>query len=156
MRLLVAYLGEQKRAAWWNTNFLDETGVRFLESTFPRTARLATIRSASDAARSVHDRALGRASTYHLFRLPPGLEDQLENVIAHLDWPVTWLLVSTQEAAMERLKLLADSYIQAPEGPVQVGVESRILTPTSIKEVAAHYHSAFSNGICCFPYFAKD
>ena len=156
MRLLVGYLGEQTRAGWWNTSLLDGIGIRFLESTFPRTARLAALRSASDAACSVHDQALGRVNTYHLFRLPSGAEDHLENVIAHIDWSVTWPLVSSRETAMESLKILADTHIKAPEGPVQVGVQRRLLTSTAIKELAAHYHSAFTDGIRCFPYFGKD
>ena len=105
---------------------------------------------------SVHDQALGRANTYHLFRLPPGAEDHLEDVIAHIDWSVTWPLVSSRETAMESLKILADTHIKAPEGPVQVGVQRRLLTSTAIKELAAHYHSAFTDGIRCFPYFGKD
>jgi uncharacterized protein len=38
----------------------------------------------------------------------------------------------------------------------QVGVERRILTSTSIHELAAHYHSALHDGIRCFPYFAPE
>ena len=57
---------------------------------------------------------------------------------------------------MEALKRLADAVVKAPEGPVQVGVERRLLTSTSIHEIAAHYHSAFHDGIRCFPYFAPE
>jgi len=34
LRLLVGFLGQGKQCAWWNCNFLDATGVRFLETTF--------------------------------------------------------------------------------------------------------------------------
>ncbi len=54
------------------------------------------------------------------------------------------------------LKKLADAVIKAPAGPVQVGVERRIVTSTAIHELAAHYHSAFQEGIRCFPYFAPE
>jgi hypothetical protein len=49
---------------------------------------------------------------------------------------------------------LADTLVKAPEGPVQVGVESRIMTTTAVREVAAHYYSAFQDGIHCLPYFS--
>jgi hypothetical protein len=45
LRLLVGYLGQGKQAGWWDCNFLDATGIRFLETTFPRTARAAGLRS---------------------------------------------------------------------------------------------------------------
>jgi hypothetical protein len=57
---------------------------------------------------------------------------------------------------MDALKKLSDAVVKAPSGPVQVGVERKILTSTAIHEVAAHYHSAFDNGIRCFPYFAPE
>lgn len=38
LRLLVAYLGEKKQFAWWETSLLDATGRGFLERSFPRTA----------------------------------------------------------------------------------------------------------------------
>ena len=30
------------------------------------------------------------------------------------------------------------------------------MTPTAIHEMAGHYHSAFQDGIRCFPYFAPE
>jgi len=35
-------------------------------------------------------------------------------------------------------------------------VANRILTNTGIRELAAHYHSAFQDGIRCYPYFAPE
>lgn len=54
---------------------------------------------------------------------------------------------------MKELAMMAGHMIDAPEGPVQVGVEKKILTETSLKELAAHYHSAFSKEVRCYPYF---
>ena len=39
---------------------------------------------------------------------------------------------------------------------LQVGVEKKIVTNDSLKELAAHYHSAFHQGIRCYPYFASQ
>lgn len=156
LRLVVAYLGQANQAGWWDCNFLDATGLRFLETTFPRTARLAGLRSTTEAACSVHDKAIGRVGNYHLFRLPPAMEDHLEHVCEQMDWDEAISVINSPEKAMETLKILADCFVKAPEGPVQVGVARKIFTSTSIKEVAAHYLSAFQDGIRCYPYFAAE
>lgn len=156
LRLAVAYLGQANQAGWWDCNFLDTTGLRFLETTFPRTARLAGLRSTTEAACSVHDKAIGRVGNYHLFRLPPAMEDHLEHVCEQMDWGEAISVINSPEKAMEALKTLADCFVKAPEGPVQVGVARKIFTSTSIKEVAAHYLSAFQDGIRCYPYFAAE
>jgi hypothetical protein len=156
LRLVVGYLGQHKLSGWWDCDFLDATGLRFLETVFPRTFRAAALRSTTEAACLVHDKALGRVGNYHLFRLPPALEDRLEHVIEKMDWSETGKEMASRETAMEVLKKLADTVIKALAGPVQVGVERRILTPTAIHEIAAHYHSAFQDGIRCFPYFGPE
>lgn len=93
---------------------------------------------------------------YHLFRLPPALEDRLESCIDEIDWADVIKQIGSRDSAMDVLKGLADTVVKAPSGPVQVGVERRILTATAIHELAAHYHSAFQDGIRCFPYFAPE
>jgi hypothetical protein len=156
LRLAVGYLGQRKQSGWWDCDFLDATGIRFLETTFPRTAWAAALRSTTEAACIVHDQALGRVGNFHLFRLPPALEDQLEHALEKVDWLAARTQVESHTTAMDMLKRIADAVIKAPIGPVQVGTAQRILTPTSIQELAAHYHSAFQDGIRCFPYFAPE
>jgi hypothetical protein len=156
LRLVVGYLGERKQSGWWDCDLLDATGLRFLETVFPRTARAAALRSTAEAACIVHDKALGRVGNYHLFRLPPALEDRLEHCIDEVYWSESGKQVESRETAMEALIRLADAVVKAPSGPVQVGVERKILTTTAIRELAAHYHSAFQDGIRCFPYFAPE
>lgn len=156
LRLAVGYLGQHKQSGWWDCDFLDATGIRFLETTFPRTACAAALRSTTEAACIVHDQALGRVGNFHLFRLPPALEDQLERALEKIDWMAARKQVESHSTAMDVLKRIADAVIKAPIGPVQVGTTNRILTPTSIEELAAHYHSAFQDGIRCFPYFAPE
>lgn len=150
LRTVVGFLGSKKQFGWWDCLFLDETGLQFLATTFPRSAKTAALNATVETAERVHDRALGRIGCFHLFRLPVCLEDQIqslqEEIIAPLD----------KVSALEALGKLAGASIQAPEGPVQVGVEKRILTETSIAEMAAHYQSAFGQGIQCFPYFSAD
>lgn len=156
LRLIVAYLGQGNQFGWWDCSFLDATGLRFLETTFPRTARTAGLRSTTEAACTVHDKALGRVGNYHLFRLPPALEDRLEHDLERIELDEAFKHVASHTDAMTSLKLLADAVVKAPAGPVQVGVEHRILTTTAVRELAAHYYSAFNDGIHCFPYFAPE
>jgi hypothetical protein len=156
LRLLVGYLGQRKQSGWWDCEFLGPLGFRFLETVFPRTARTAALQSTSEAACTVHDRSLGRVGNYHLFRLPPALEDRLQQAIEELDWTAGAKQIESPETAMETLQRLADAVVKAPEGPVQIGVERRILTSTAIHELAAHYYSAFHDGVRCFPYFAPE
>jgi hypothetical protein len=156
LRLAVGFLGQKGQGGWWGCNFLDSTGLRFLEMTFPRTAHLAALRSTTEAACITHDKALGRVGNFHLFRLPPAMEDQLEHISETLDWPEQFKLLESSDTALLFLKTTADALIHAPEGPVQVGVERRILTSTSVQEFAAHYHSAFADGKHCYPYFGPD
>jgi hypothetical protein len=156
LRLLVGFLGEKRQANWWDCGFLDPTGRRFLETTFPRTFAFASIRSTSEAARLVHDSRIGRVGVFHLFRLPVDVEDQVEAHISEPAYEYVGKVTSSQDAALDELIPLLESEIAAPEGPVQIGIPKRILTRTAISELAAHYHSAFKQGLQCFPYFAPD
>ena len=84
------------------------------------------------------------------------MEDQLEHFFETVDWNEVYSSIESRDSSLSNLQQIADAFIKAPEGPVQVGVENRILTPTSVKEIAAHYSSAFQDGIQCFPYFAQN
>jgi hypothetical protein len=156
LRLIIGFLGQAKQSGWWDCNFLDSTGIRFLETTFPRTARQAALRSTTDAACSVHDKALGRVGSYHLFRLPPALEDLVEHAYERVNWAESFNQIESRDSALKGLGAIADALIKAPAGPVQVGVEKGILTTTAIRELAAHYHSAFQDQVRCYPYFAAE
>ena len=154
LRLLVGFLGQKRHCRWWDCDFLDPVGIRFLEATFPRTARKAALRSTNEAAARIHDQALGRIGSYHLFRLPPQAEVVLEGVIEDFDWDKASPAIAGRDTALAELQRLSGTLIKAPQGPVRIGIEDRILTTSSVSELAAHYHSAFQQGIQSFPYFA--
>ena len=156
LRLAVGYLGQRKQSSWWDCDLLDQTGIRFLQTTFPRTAIAAGYRATTEAACRTHDQSLGRMGRYHLFRLPPEIEDQVELCAGRMNWETLLLQIGTPDSALAGLNELAEARITAPEGPVQIGVVRKLLTPVSIQEIAAHYHSAFISGIRCFPYFAPE
>jgi hypothetical protein len=153
LRLLVGFLGEKRQANWWDCGFLDATGRRFLETTFPRTAFFAALHSTVEAARLLHDSRIGRVGVFHLFRLPVDNEDALEaqNSDVRSEDALSW--ISSRETAIEELGRMDEAHVSAPEGPVQVGFADKIFAPGLISELAAHYHSAFRGNFQCFPYF---
>jgi hypothetical protein len=61
--------------------------------------------------------------------------------------------VTDKEAATRELLAMATTRVTAPAGPIQVGTEKTVLSPQSATDMAAHYHSAFAQGIRCYPYF---
>jgi hypothetical protein len=154
LRLLVAFLGEKKQHGWWDTSFLDATGRRFLETTFPRTAFEAAVRCASEGARLVHDAQIARVGTFHLFRLTVEAEDAIEAQIGkQLDR--AWLAsIADAETAARELVAMASSHVTASPGPVQIGTVKNALSAESASEIAAHYYSAFDRDVRCYPYFA--
>jgi hypothetical protein len=150
LRWLVAILGSKMNAAWWDCSFMDETGIKFLANSFPRSAEGAAFHATTEAAQRVHDAALGRIGCYHLFRLPLTIEDRLLEVReSNGNLP-------TKNDALAELASMADSAVNAPDGPVQIGIEKKILTETALRELAAHYYSAFSKGTRCYPYFSAE
>jgi hypothetical protein len=151
LRYLVGLLGSAGSSGWWSCSFLQDTGLRFLGNVFPRTAREAALSSTIEAAQRVHDEALGKLGCYHLFRLPVELEDRLAS--SRLEESI---FVDSPDRAMEVLRGMSYNSVRAPEGPVQIGVEKRILTGDSVHELAAHYRAAFDDGIRCFPYFSAQ
>src|SRR5271166_2381792 len=103
LRLLVGFLGEKRQANWWDCGFLDATGRRFLETTFPRTTFCAAIRSNTEAARVIHDGRIGPIGVFHLFRLPVDHEYALEEHIADLVSEDALIWISSRDAALEEL-----------------------------------------------------
>jgi hypothetical protein len=156
LRLLVAYLGEKKQFAWWDTSFLDDTGRGFLERPFPRTAAHAALRSASEAACRAHDAAIGRVGVFHLFRLPIEQEESLDLRLVGVAAADLVSLLPAKAAALTNLETLVSKNIPPVSGPIQVGQEKQIGTAASAGHLAAAYLAAFQAGVQTFPYFAKE
>tara|TARA_R110002096_G_scaffold70955_6_gene169926 strand:- start:819 stop:1349 length:531 start_codon:yes stop_codon:yes gene_type:complete len=155
LRAIVGFIGQENLKGWWDTSLLETTGIRFLETIFPRSARLAALNSTVEAAGKVHDEATGRMGLFHLFRLPISLEDRISEVSRTVDLSEVLRGCEDIDSAIDRLKGFAPSGVSASEGPVQIGVERNILTKNSVEELAAHYSSAFDQEIQCFPYFGS-
>lgn len=156
LRLLVGYLGEVQDTPWWDTRFLDPKGLRFLQMTFPRTALSAAAHSVSTAAKRLHDERIGDKDVYHLFRLPPSLEEETERFFLGPEAPVPETLPSSSYSAMEALHAFAGEPIPAPLGPFQVENPKGDCDHDTITRLAGVYMHAFSVGQISLPYFKSN
>ena len=152
LRVLVGYLGEKGQANWWGSEFFSATAAAFLAPIFNRSLFLAQYQGATAAAAKVHDEAIGVGSTYHLFRLPIGLEQASADALndAAFVQTVQARLVN-RELALSRLTELAETAESASPGPISLGLMSQDLR-AELKRAAGFYCAAFTSGIQTFPY----
>jgi len=156
IRTIVGFLGEKPQFGWWDTNFLSETGLKYLNITFPRTAFSAGVNSVAEAARKLHDSRIGKGRVYHLFRMPEFVEQRIHIRLQDFD-PYTLLtLFKDKNTALEKLRSMTDSSLEASEGPIQIGNWKNLFQLSYLKKVAKHYSYAFGKGIQIFPYFSED
>jgi predicted Zn finger-like uncharacterized protein len=152
LRAIVGFLGEKKQFGWWDTNFLNPTGLQFLSINFPRTAFAAGCNSVFEAAKRLHDDRIGKRDVYHLFRLPTSVEEKLHQHLLKID-PDQFSYLKSKETALENLKGIISNTVVAPGGPVQIGTFKDMLKVSSCQDLAVHYYGAFQNQKMCFPYF---
>jgi hypothetical protein len=152
IRILVGYLGESAQFAWWPTSFYDASSWQFLAPVFSRTTRLSQYHGVLEAARRVHDEHLS-FGTYHLFRVPEEIEQDLHNLVQRpeaedLANPV----MLGRDAALSALIDLAGTFSVNTIGPHAIGSIGELDSPTTLKTLAAAYFSAFSVGARTYPY----
>lgn len=161
LRSLVLTLGESVRPAWWKTEFMNETGLRFLERLYPRSSFRAAVYAAGKAACEVHDRAVGRVGVYHLFRLPEFLEAEIHVILPSADEDFVTQFRSSlgrPDRLREMLGSLGeggDGKDNAP-GPRRIGTEADLTTLPAFRTAASVYRCAFDQGKPAFPYFAAE
>ena len=157
LRVLVLTLGEAPHAKWWRTQFLTETGLRFLERLYPRTYGASAVQAAGAAARILHDSSIGRGSVYHLFRLPDFLEQQIHYLMlrGNAETIVTELkpVLRDRVALQERLSAFATDTVEAQNGPQRLGNSLDLERPKIVEKIAAVYTQAFQKNERVFPYF---
>ena len=156
LRALVGFLGEAKQSKWWDSSFLSPTGRRFLQTTFPRTASEAALRSTSEAARLVHDARIGRVRMFHLFRLPEVMEAVLDGSIREFGRENFPEFLTSKETALAKLEELSGNKTADGQGPVQICLEKDGINSATISRWASHYKAAFNGGFQTFPYFTVD
>ena len=160
LRAVVLALGESTAPAWWKTEFMNETGLRFLERIYPRTSFQAAVHAAGKAASDAHDRAVGRIGVYHLFRLPESLETELHRMPPDPADDFHPTLRNALGQPEELMKLLAPmcrgERADAAPGAKKIGTHRDIMTAAGIRKTAAVYHTAFGRNEPGFPYFIAE
>jgi hypothetical protein len=160
LRAVVLALGESVSPSWWKTEFMNETGLRFLERLYPRTAFIAAVHAAGKAATDTHDRAVGRVGVYHLFRLPDSLETEIHRMAPDVDTDFFSTLRNALGRPTELMELLApmcggEGADNAP-GPQKVGTDKDLMTVADLEKIATVYHRAFKSNKPGFPYFTVE
>lgn len=155
VRLLVGYLGEVSQFGWWKTSFYQPASQAFLDPVFPRTSHVAKYHGIAEAARLVHDESLSVGS-YHLFRLPEELEDDLHTALTGDEGRATQNeLMHPQGAALDMLRAIGGASTLVADGPISLGDIDAVRTSNVIVQMAGIYASAYERGIKAFPYLTR-
>ena len=154
LRLAVGFLGERSQHRWWDTTFLNATGLRFLELVYPRSSSSAALTSASEAACRVHDERIGRGRVAHLFRLPSDAEARLRRHLPSLSVDEVLRLCSGN-ASLDLLTSVAGT-AKTPNrvGPIQIGSLAEAGEGGTLVALASAYLTGFRANIPVFPYLA--
>jgi hypothetical protein len=155
IRLLVGFLGERAQFGWWPTSFNEASSRLFLEPVFARTSRLAQYHGVLEAARRLHDEHLSVGS-YHLFRLPEEVEQDLHNLVQRPEADEFALQeMRTKDAALAGLRDIAGAVSVNSVGPTAIGNIGNLDAPNTVKAIAAAYLSAFSQDAKTYPYLVS-
>ncbi|WP_209439291.1 BrxE family protein [Sinorhizobium arboris] len=155
VRLLVGYLGEINQFGWWKTSFYQPASQAFLEPVFPRTSHVAKYHGVAEAARLVHDESLSVGS-YHIFRLPEELEDDLHTALAGDEGRTTQdEFIQNKDVALDMLRAIGGPSKTVADGPVSLGSIDAVRTSNVIVQMAGIYASAYERGIKAFPYLTR-
>lgn len=153
VRLLVSFLGERAQFGWWPTAFYDASSRLFLEPIFSKTSQLAQYHGALEAGRRLHDEHLN-VGTYHLFRLPEELEQDLHNIVqSGADEISPTILFQDKQTALDALTSQAGSCKKDGIGPVAIGNVDEITD--KIQAIASIYAAAFASNAQSFPYLTR-
>jgi hypothetical protein len=152
LRTLVGLLGERQHYGWWQTNFFDNAASGFLQPVFSKTSHLAQYHGVLEAARRLHDEHLS-VGTYHLFRLPEEVEQDLHAIVhGSSGEEIARQAPQSKETALAALKPLAASSGTYNMGPTAIGSVKDLNSPNILRAIAAAYQSAFAQNINTFPY----
>nr|WP_294563142.1 BrxE family protein [uncultured Rhodopila sp.] len=151
LRVLVGYLGERRQSGWWSSSFLDPASTAFIGPIFGNAATNARVVGVTEAARRIHDDAIGLGQTFHLFRLPEALEQEMHRNLSASNGIAN---VESVAAAIEELSALSQRDCEPKSGPVHIGALDLLCDAQWIPAVAGHYRAAFATCARCYPYFA--
>jgi len=152
LRLLVGFLGERAQCNWWPTAFYEASSGRFLEPVFSKTSRLARYHAVVEAARRLHDEHLNVGS-YHLFRLPEEIEQDLHSLmLSNDDEKIASQAPLTKHSALNDLGNLSTKTHPFSPGPIAVGNIRDIASAKAWQSIAGAYLWAFNQNAKTYPY----
>jgi hypothetical protein len=152
IRMVVGFLGERAQYAWWPTAFYQVSSRLFLEPVFTKTSRLAQYHGVLEAARRLHDEHLSVGS-YHLFRLPEEVEQDLHAMVqSSAGEKVVNLAQQSKDVALDELNRLAAMGGNSSVGPMAIGNIKDLDSKDTLKALAAAYLSAFARNTKTYPY----
>jgi hypothetical protein len=154
VRLLVGFLGEANQYGWWRTSFYQPSSHHFLDPIFPRTATLAQYHGVVEAARLNHDENLS-AGTYHLFRLPEEVEQDLHALMQENAGQGANGDLQDTASALAALKSSARAGTASTVGPTAVGNIQDLKSPDTLQQIAGVYTMAFERGVKSYPYLVN-
>ena len=155
LRTIVLALGESAHLGWWKSQFLSPTGLSFLERLYPHTYFAEAARSALLAAQEVHDANIGKGQVFHLFRLSPTTEWELDRALTGQGTALEEkyrAMLGNKEELIKSLTVFSRGF-QAPAavGPLLLD----IIPEQIVSSLAAAYLQAFQQGKQVFPYFEE-
>jgi hypothetical protein len=157
LRLIVGALGERCAPPWWKTQFLTDVGMRAMVRILPRTALSGALTSISIVVREDHDKRIGDAGRYHLFRLPTAVERALMSALlndAVIQTQVLAPLQKGKDGLVEALESQANGRpVRTTEGPVLLGKPESLSKMPTLQEMAAFYRDSFAMDRRAVPYF---
>jgi len=154
LRLIVGFLGERAQFGWWPTAFFDRSSRSFLAPVFTRTTGLVRYHSVVEAARRLHDEHLSVGS-YHLFRLPEELEQDLHAMVqAAGEELLGGDELQQREAGLSELARLAGASSTRSIGPTLVGSIGSLAATGTLQAIAAVYLFGFQQKSRVYPYLA--
>lgn len=151
LRVLVGYLGERHGSNWWSSSFLDPTSEAFISPIFGAAVANARVVGVTEAARRIHDDAIGVGHIFHLFRLPETLEHELHKMLGVSEGVAN---IPSVHAAIEELETMSGGDAAPMAGPVHVGALQMLADAPWVPVLASHYRAAFAAGVRSLPYFA--
>lgn len=152
LRILVGYLGERAQFGWWPTAFYEPSSRLFLEPVFSKTFSVAQYHGVIEAARRLHDEHLS-AGSYHLFRLPEELEQDLHAMAqAMSSESPAGDAIQSKERALSALQAMASTAVPAAVGPTAIGNIREVDFAEALGVIAGIYLSAFSHDTKSYPY----
>lgn len=146
----MGFLGERAQFGWWPTAFYEPSGRLFLEPIFSKTPQVAQYHGVIEAARRLHDEHLS-VGTYHLFRLPEEMEQDLHVLVqSKVEKLALADICQNKQAALDAITDIAGSATKGGVGPVSIGNVGEVRD--RLAEMASVYRSAFLSDAQSFPY----